>query len=673
MKLLHKPAFNILCLNLFFILLILSQAFSYQATFSDSRKDNIAININKRPSAVVSLVPSITEIIFRLGAGDAVKGITYHSACLPQASGKEIVGGFFSPSLPRIEEINPDIIFVSDLHKKVIEKFGSSRSRLINLETNSIESSFNNIYLLGKIFDKQDKAEQIVAGIKKELLIIKKKTALIPISNRKRVVRLMGQNPVMVPGDDSFQNDMIRHAGGIPPVLGRKGNAVVITKEEWMSFNPQVIYICGKRRQTEKTLFDAPGWKDVDAVKNGLIYTFPCDLTCRAATNTGCFVSWLSSKIYGDEFAEKKASVFEEKIYASRKIDIVLDYIKDARISYSRIDDFENKTLIIDFKHPLTVVSTLEGERRKIKSVGNHYSPPPCWAMGHKRGLDRLRSKVYDVVGKSENSASFLFTGADMDNLTVKTKSFKDMKVYALATAGVESNAVRMSSDEGRFYEPGTINIILLPNMKLTPRAMTRAIISATEGKTAALQDLDIRSSYSSQMHQATGTGTDNIIAVQGTGVLIDNAGGHSKMGELIAKAVYEAVREAVCRQNGLVPGRSVFRRLKERNISIYTLVSGIDCECNLKKSDFAAAVEKVLLNPEYAGFVEFALALSDDYENGLVKDLSVFNSWSKTIAESIAGNNIDELKSFLDTKDMPVVLKTALNAIFNGVFHYGT
>jgi len=59
------------------------------------------------------------------------------------------------------------------------------------------------------------------------------------------------------------------------------------------------------------------------------------------------------------------------------------------------------------------------------------------------------------------------------------------MEILALVTAGVKSNAVRMSKDTGRYYEPGTINIILLPNMKLTSRAMTRAIISATEAKTA--------------------------------------------------------------------------------------------------------------------------------------------------------------------------------------------
>ncbi len=143
------------------------------------------------------------------------------------------------------------------------------------------------------------------------------------------------------------------------------------------------------------------------------------------------------------------------------------------------------------------------------------------------------------------------------------------MTVYALVTAGVTSNAVRMGHDTGNFYEPGTINVLILTNMQLSPRAMTRAMISVTEGKTAALTELDIRSSYSPNL-PATGTGTDNILVVQGEGQAIDNAGGHTKMGELIARAVYDGVLEAVARQNGITRERTIFARLAERHISLW-------------------------------------------------------------------------------------------------------
>ena len=641
--------------------------FSYPVTFTDAQVHKITVN--EAPSRVVSLVPSITEIVFRIGAGDSVKAVTYHSIYPPEATSKEIVGGFFSPSLKAIETIKPDVIFHSRFHKEVMDKFGDGKCCLIDLETGSIADGYENIRLLGRIFNKEKEAAELIAEIKGQLKTIAGKVARIPHEKRKRVIRLMGRDRVMTPGDDSFQNEMIKAAGGIPPELGKNGDIVVITKEEWMKFNPQVIYGCGGDRETAKRFFNRPGWKDVEAVKTGKIFWFPCGLTCRASTRTGHFVSSLSSTIYGDEFSRREAQVLQEKIFKSRKLDLDLNYVKDARISCSMIHDFENKTLIIDFKEPLTVVSTLEGERKGIESIGNHYYPPPCWGITHKFGLKDERKRIYDILGKSEKTTSFLFTGADMDNLAVEKARFKEMEVYALITAGVRSNAMRMSEDEGRFYEPGTINIIILSNMELTQRAMTRAIICVTEAKTAALQDLDIRSHYTPLANQATGTGTDNIIIVQGTGIRIDVAGGHSKMGELIAKAVYSGVKEAVYRQNGLITPRNIFQRLRERGIGISELISVDQCECSVERENLSGGLEGVLLQPEYASFVASSFAISDDYERGLITDLSAHKLLCKRVADKIASKRIDGMVNLVALDNIPPVLKMTLNAILNGIY----
>lgn len=664
----HAKIFKLLIFFLFSLFLITAPVFSYPINFTDAQRNDISIK--ESPLRVVSLVPSITEIIFKIGAGDAVKGITYHETYPPKTSEKEIIGGFFSPSLTRIEEMRPDVIFYSRFHKKVEERFGNGGCQLINLETDSISDSYKNILLLGRIFNREKEAFRIVDEIKQQLKIISKKVAKIPALKRKRVIRLMGRDKVMTPGDDSFQNEMIRAAGGIPPVLNKKGNIVPITKEEWIRFNPQIIYGCGRDTETVKKFLNLSGWKDVEAVKNGDIFFFPCDLTCRAATNTGYFVSWLSSRINRNDFSNKEKQILKEEVFKSHRLDIDLDYIAHARLAYSNIHDFINKTLIVDFKKPLSIVSTLEGQREGIKSVGNHYSPPPCWSIGHKQSLKDIMARVYQVIGKSEDTASFLFTGADMDNLSIKHKRFKDMAVYALVTAGVISNAVRTSKDAGNYYEPGTINIILLTNMKLTPRAMTRAIISATEAKTAALLDMDIRSSYSPRFHRATGTGTDNIIAVQGTGIIIDNSGGHTKMGELIAKAVYEGVQEAVHKQNGLIAERNVFQRLKDRKISMFGLISKEKRECIESRSDFVGAVEEILLDPRYAGFVKSSFALSDEYEKGLFTDLTAYELWCEKIAKEIAGREIASRIDLIAMDDLPVVLRMALNSILNGVYY---
>ncbi len=649
------------------LLLIKPHLHAYPYNFRDSR--GLEITIARRPERVVSLVPSITEIIFKLGAGDSVIGVTYHSVYPPEVNLKKVVGGFFSPSLKAIEALRPEVIFVSRHHTSVVEKFSGKNCILINLETRSLAESFRNIQILGKIFGKEEQAQGLIAQIKEQIQLIKKKVAKIPASERKRVIRLMGRGAVMAPGDDSFQNEMIKAAGGIPPAFGKKGHVVAVTKEEWLRFNPQVIYGCGGDRSVAKKLLAKEGWRDVEAVKNGQIFFFPCDLTCRAATRTGHFVQWLASTLYPEYFGRRENQVLEEKVVDSRPLRIPLEYVRKAKIVYSRIYDFQNKTLIIDFVNPMKIVSTLEGQRDGITSVGNHYSPPPCWGIGHSQGLAKIRKRIYSVIKRDEESASFLFTGADMDNLAIERASYRDMEVYALVTAGVRSNAVRMASDPGRYYEPGTINIIVMTNMQLTSRAMTRAIITATEAKTAALADLDIRSSQSPRLNQATGTGTDNIIVVQGTGTNIDNTGGHSKMGELIAKAVYQGVQEAVFKQNGIIRKRNVFQRLRERRINIFELVSETSMNAKISKAQLLESLEELLLQPKYAAFVETALALSDAYEKGLINELTSFRSWCITIAQEIAGKRDLRLRDLLGRKDIPPALAQALNAMLNGLY----
>jgi iron complex transport system substrate-binding protein len=254
-----------------------------------------------------------------------------------------------------------------------------------------------------------------------------------------------------------------------------------------------------------------------------------------------------------------------------------------------------------------------------------------------------------------------------MDHLSIQQRRYREMTVCALVTAGVESNALRASRDTGSWYEPGTINIILLTNMQLSARAMTRALITATEAKTAALQDLDIRSSAQPRF-AATGTGTDNIIVVQGTGKPIDNAGGHCKMGELIAGAVHAGVAEAVFKQNGLMSRRPIFRRLKERRLDVWQMVADAPCDCGEHRGALIAEFEKVLMDERHAAFLEAAMALADARACGRAQDLSHFAAWCRQVAGEIAGRPVTEVAEFIGDDQAPAALKMALDAVLTGV-----
>ena len=139
-------------------------------------------------------------------------------------------------------------------------------------------------------------------------------------------------------------------------------------------------------------------------------------------------------------------------------------------------------------------------------------------------------------------------------------------------------------------------------------------------------------------------------------------------MGELIARAVYDGVLEAVSKQNALVAGRNIFQRLHDRHISLYELVSETQCDCMAKKGQATIDLEEILMDPRYAGFVQASFALSDAYRRELISDLSSYQRWCKNVAEEIAGQKIPKLRDLVNTEDIPVPLKKSLNALLNGI-----
>ncbi|PVX24445.1 MAG: hypothetical protein CW691_07575 [Candidatus Bathyarchaeum sp.] len=262
-----------------------------------------------------------------------------------------------------------------------------------------------------------------------------------------------------------------------------------------------------------------------------------------------------------------------------KRFDLSLDGIK-ASLVYLMCEGFKLNMLLVGFEEKRRVLSTKEAYK-EVKFVGNTYIDGALFEHVRKSfgerlpvnfdlGIDR---KVLKILGIAPDEAAILNTAVNMEHVAVHEKSYKEFKVCCFVTAGTRGNALRTGEDtadwterNGIYANPlGTINIIVLTNAKLADSAMARAIITATEAKTAALQDLDIRSTLNPKK-QATGTGTDNIIIVSGVEFdePIQCTSGHTKMGELIAVSTKEAVTQAMKKHDGTLSVRSLFRFAKK-------------------------------------------------------------------------------------------------------------
>ena len=422
---------------------------------------------------------------------------------------------------------------------------------------------------------------------------------------------------------------------------------------------------------------------------------------CASATPQATTLQTGSTQAENIEHELPQIALSHDKIIAERQLKLPFSYIKWAKVSEEQLLGYPAKTLSLQFKQPQTVLSSLHGWKENILTVGNHSSGPASWPLAHKMGMDAVTTKLTTLLELNPQTSTFLFTGANMDNLVYVEKTalptsksnLSPLKVGVLLTAGVQTNALRAGRDSGDYWEPGTINIIILSNRKLGNGAMSNMLITATEAKTAALEDLDIRSSSSGL--PATGTGTDNIIVVSGQGLPAEMSGGHTKLGELLTKSVYEATIQAIAKQNQLVPGRSINLRLAERGIKLKQLLNQSTFAPSLPAPTLAGpnsigpnsigpnsigansigansigpnlpAIKagqrlaplspqqkavllenfyKTMQNPRYAGFMACALSLADSEERGLLTDTSLFSEQCLLVASELAGQALKRIE----------------------------
>ncbi len=161
-----------------------------------------------------------------------------------------------------------------------------------------------------------------------------------------------------------------------------------------------------------------------------------------------------------------------------------------------------------------------------------------------------LRLTLLDYGYPPEESCALL-TAAKMEWHSHETLRFHDLVMDVITTGGVEKTAARAGSpplyeeSRGGFFPVGTVNIMIIVNGCLPEWTMVRSLISITEGKTAAFQDLGIADVNTGAV--ATGTCTDGITLIcNPEGPVYTDGGTFSVLGSLLAEGAYKTVKHCL-------------------------------------------------------------------------------------------------------------------------------
>jgi iron complex transport system substrate-binding protein len=206
----------------------------------------------------------------------------------------------------------------------------------------------------------------------------------------------------------------------------------------------------------------------------------------------------------------------------------------------------------------------------------------------------------------------------------------------------------------------GTINVIVLIDGKPSESCMIASIITATEAKSAALRDLDVRSHYTGD--SATGSITDSVtITSTGIGKTISYGGPASKLGKLVGYCTRKAVTEALIKQEPFWACRTVIDRLKERHLPLEKLAAELSKVEGLT-IDAKGLAEILKSNPIALTYLLAAAKLDDDVKKNLLPpELGDVAELSKCFG-CVSQSQLDctKLRGY-DLVDMPPFMKPVL------------
>jgi len=239
------------------------------------------------PQRIVSLAPAITEMLFALGAGDRVVGVTAQCDYPPEAASRAIVGDFATISLERVIVLEPDLVLCTGgIQEQVGVRLKELGLRVEQIYPRSVDGMLEALSRLGALVGCQAEAAMITADCRMRLGRLSARIAALPTLDRPRVFVEIWDEPLVTAGADSFLQEVITLAGGRNIADSLTAAYPRIDPEFVVLQDPQVIMIGYTDTRDPEAIRSAvaarPGWGGVSGVRdNRVLVSFDVDLLLR--------------------------------------------------------------------------------------------------------------------------------------------------------------------------------------------------------------------------------------------------------------------------------------------------------------------------------------------------------------------------------------------------------
>jgi iron complex transport system substrate-binding protein len=261
------------------------------------------VAINGTPQRIISLAPSNTEILFALGLGDKVVGVTDYCDYPPEALNKTKVGEYANPDIEKIVALNPDLILAGYGNPiEVVYTLAGLGLTVFGIKTTDLDDLLNDIRRVGEITDKEVEAQALTSEMESRIQAVTNQTQ--ELEQRPRVFYMLWHDPLWSAGSGTFINELIEKAGGVN-IFGNVTSYPMVSIEDVLARDPEIIITSELSYDWAK---NATELASTNASQTGRIYTLDDNLVQRPGPRLVDGLEWFAYLIHPEIFEEPEGS-----------------------------------------------------------------------------------------------------------------------------------------------------------------------------------------------------------------------------------------------------------------------------------------------------------------------------------------------------------------------------
>lgn len=271
-----------------------------EVTDETGRRVRIAAEVHR----IVSLAPSLTEVLYAIGAGDRVVGVTSFCDYPPEAASKQKVGGPINPSLEQIVALQPDLILAQangGNRRETVDALERLGLPVYATDARSVEQVIASASTLAALIGLEGQGSQLATNLRARLAALKERLAG---RTPRRVLFVVWHEPLITIGRNTFLADALRLAGA-EPALDFEQDWPRVSLEKVVSVQPDVLVFASahdeESRRTIEGLRQLPGWRILDAVRRNRVVILS-DAVNRPAPRLIDCVEQLARQLHPDAF-----------------------------------------------------------------------------------------------------------------------------------------------------------------------------------------------------------------------------------------------------------------------------------------------------------------------------------------------------------------------------------